>query len=233
MKNYLPILLLILTFGSSCKLTQFQESNKKIEVPAPYVELKSGEKIDAKDVIIKDGLLGIGRGIVADGTKYDPKKVAFFSTGSAKYACAGRSALICPEIIAGKINIYRYMYEEVVTDSKTGRSHYRTRYAYYIQGENEKEVTTISYKHLIKLIPTDAKAHKLLERYNKTHKVTRNGKIAGAAMMIGGFAVAANGNVTTGMLVFCAGALDYMSFAIVNVFNHFKLTRAIKMYNEN
>jgi hypothetical protein len=206
--------------------------DKKLEAPAPYIELKSGKVVDAKKVNIQYGVFGIGSGILADGTKYKPKKVAFFSTGKTKYACVGRKPLICPEVVAGKINLYRYMYQNVEFDPKTGRTHTHTHTIYFMQGENEKEVSTITYKHLNQLIPHDAKANKQLERYEKTHKVCRAGKISGGVLMAGGIGMMAGGSVGTGAVAFSIGLVDYISFGIANMVNRLKLVGAIKAYNE-
>ncbi len=219
--NYLLILTL---FFASCKLPQYGETNHT--APDPYVELKDGTTKQAETVEIKHGVFGTS--IIADGNKYKPKEVAFFSTGNAKFACIGRKPLICPEVVQGKINLYRQLYEEV--DMKTGMSH--TRAIYFMQAADSKEVSGISYSKLNKIIPSDAPAHSYLERYNKTRKFTATASWACVGAIVGG-AVVIGSSPALGAAALGAGVVGLFSFTVAKMVNRRKLYKAIEFYNKS
>jgi hypothetical protein len=225
MKNLYYLLIPVLFFAS-CKLPQYSNTNR--QVPDPYVELKDGTNIQAEKVQVKYGVIGLGTRIIADGNKYNPKEVAFFSTGENKYACVGKKPLICPEVVDGKINLYRQLYEEV--DMKTGMSH--TRAIYFMQDANAKEVTAITYNRLAKIIQPDAAAHSYLDRYQKTKKMTTVGKLASLGAFVGGIALIGSAPAPA-IAAMSAGFLGYFSFSVVRMVNRIKLYKAIDVYNKS
>ena len=215
-------------FVSSCKI--IDKVGREPKPQAPFVELKNGQTISAKEVGQEADFNG--NRIVVDGKAIKKKDVAAYSDGSQTYANIGKGTF-ARRIAEGKINAYdKYdYYSEYLEGVRLKKL--------YIQDSGSHEISFMQFKTLMPMIPANTPAGKVLQNYKKTRTIWQLTTLGGfgcfiAGSMIAGSSISKNQSDTkvnhgVSMLFGGMGIMAVAAFPLQ--INKTKLNQALAIHN--
>jgi hypothetical protein len=224
----IPLFITLLLFAASCH--PVLQLGKKPAAVAPYVRLKDGTVIHAKEAGQEMDFQNSR--IVADDQAFPRKQVAIYSNGEQTFANL-HNGKFGPKIAEGKINVY----------SVTNAAHYGYPYhdygELYIQDSGSSNLRYMRYRTLKPMIPAYSPAGQVLAGYKQTRTVVRLTLLGGFAAFFAGTAIAGNGvmqnngdgKIRTGMAMIVGGAGIITTATISLYANKTKMRRAVAIRN--
>jgi hypothetical protein len=202
MRTWIAAIAVCIVLASSCKMARLPYNAQQGK---PYVALKDGRRIEATTVKpVSD--FSLDSKLQADDTFFKLREVAFYSTGNETFANVGRK-MMAQQVASGPINIYRYSYNTVSTHTTSTSGTYYTSTAtttehqkhqtFYIQGGDNKPISTLTYRHLMPMLDMNSPAANLALRYKKSRTVARATGFGGIVLFVGGMIMGVSGKTST------------------------------------
>ena len=203
--------------------------------PKPFVQLKTGNKIEATNV--KEG----NSAVTADGKNYANKTVAFYSDGKKTFANTPKN-IFTTLTYTGDINVYRFRTMYTTFSNGGGgfgpSQHTHTFSVDYLQKNGSNNVDIISYRNIKKYIPRVEPAYSYVKLYKKNRIIGHVMFFGGIATLCAGVAVLASnfstGTTTsaqasgqrTGGIIMAIGMGSFLTSGVIKGHNKHNLQKA-------